>query len=299
MTLLPPTHPVALWIQAARPKTLWAAFAPVLIGTAMAHADGGFHAAAAAAALAFALLIQIGTNFCNDYCDFVKGADTEERQGPVRVTQAGLIPARTVLAATILTYGAALLVSGFLIYRGGWPMVWLGAVCVAAGALYTAGPCPLGYLGLGDVFVLVFFGPVAVAGTYYVQAQHLDWAPVIAGLAPGLLSVAILTVNNLRDREQDAKAGKRTLAVRFGVRFARLEYIGCLAGALAVPVILVACTRAHAWSLVVLALIPIAVPAVRTVLTRTDAASLNPMLGGTARLLLLYSILFAMGWVIS
>jgi 1,4-dihydroxy-2-naphthoate octaprenyltransferase len=298
MTTPPSVHPVALWIQAARPKTLWAAFAPVLMGTAMAVAAHAFDAASAAAALAFALLIQIGTNFCNDYCDFMKGADTEDRQGPVRVTQAGLIPPRTVLAATILTYGAALLVSGFLIYRGGWPMVWIGAACVAAGALYTAGPYPLGYLGLGDVFVLVFFGPVAVAGTYYVQALHLDWEPVFAGLAPGLLSVAILTVNNFRDREQDAKAGKRTLAVRFGIAFARAEYLGCLLGALAVPPILVVATGGHAWTLLTLALIPIAIRMLRTILTRTDAASLNPMLGGTARLLLLYSILFSVGWVI-
>lgn len=299
MTASTPLPSLSPWIQAARPKTLWAAFAPVLMGTALAIGDAGFHAPSAAAALAFAFLIQVGTNFCNDYCDFQKGADTEDRQGPLRVTQAGLIAPRAVLAATILTYALALAVSGYLVWRGGWPLIWIGVASVLSGAWYTAGPVPMGYLGLGDLFVLVFFGPVAVAGTYYVQTLVLHPLPVVAGLAPGLLSVAILAVNNQRDIEQDARAGKRTLAVRFGASFTRAEYLLCLIAALAIPVGLVLATGDHPGALLVLLLVPIALPAARTMLTRTDGTALNPLLGRTAQLLLLYSILFSLGWVLT
>jgi len=289
---------ISIWLHAARPKTLWAAFAPVLIGTAMAYADGVFHAGAALAALFGALLIQIGTNFCNDYADFKKGADTAERQGPLRVTQAGLIAPRTMLAATVGVYALACLASAYLVIRCGWPLLGVGALSIAAGIGYTAGPAPFGYRGWGDAFVLVFFGPVAVAGTYYVQALHLSMTPVVAGLAPGFLAVAILVVNNLRDVDGDARAGKRTLAVRFGRTFVRGEYLFCLLAAACVPAGLFAQTGRHPWSLLAMLIAPIALPAVRKVFGGTTGDVLNPMLAYTARLLLLYSVLFSISWIL-
>ncbi len=289
---------LSLWIQAARPKTLWAAFAPVLVGTAMAIDAGAFHATAALAALAFAVFIQIGTNFCNDYCDFQKGADTEDRQGPTRVTQAGLIRPEVVLRATVITFALALAVSGYLVYRGGWPLAIIGVVSVVCGAWYTAGPYPLGYLGLGDIFVLVFFGPVAVAGTYYVQALQLSPIVVTIGLGPGLLAVAILAVNNYRDMAEDSRTGKKTLAVRFGGRFARMEYVACIVIALLIPIGLYIYNREHPGALMVIFILPMTGTAIHTLFTQTGGAALNPLLGKTAKILLIYSILLAIGWVI-
>lgn len=290
----------ALWLHAARPKTLWAAFAPVLIGTAMAVADGRAHAPAALAALLAATLIQIGTNFANDLGDYCRGADAQDRQGPLRLTQAGLVTPRTMLAATVFVFAAAFLCSLYLVWRGGWPLLVIGLLAILSGALYTAGPWPLAYVGLGDVFVLIFFGPVAVAGTYYAQA--LVWSPATwgAGLAPGLLAVAILVVNNLRDHDGDARARKRTLVVRFGRRFARLEYTACVAGAALVPPLLLAMGGGSAPRGVLLALLGLLalIAPLRAVWTREDAPSLNPQLGATARGLLIYSVLFAVGWIL-
>lgn len=286
-----------IWIQAARPKTLAAGITPVLIGTAMAVDAGVFHAAAAIAALLGSLLIQIGTNFANDYFDFVKGTDTEERVGPQRATQAGLVSPATMRFATLIVFALALLPGAYLIYRGGAPILAIGIVSIICGVLYTGGPYPLGYLGLGDVFVLVFFGPVAVGGTYYVQALACPPEVLIAGLAPGLFSTAILTVNNLRDADTDVKTGKKTLAVRFGKTFARWEYVlSLLLGGLVVPLYL-AVTTGHWVALgAALALLP-AIPAVRTVFT-TDGPALNEILARTGQLLLLFSVLFSIGWVL-
>ncbi len=169
-----------VWWEAARPKTLWASAAPVVMGTAMALADGALHAPSALCALLGALLIQVGTNYANDYSDFVKGADTEARIGPVRATQSGLVSPRTMKRATALVFLLTLVPGAYLVYRGGWPLVAIGVVSILCGILYTAGPWPLGYIGVADLFVLVFFGPVAVGGTYYVQAQELGWPPVVA-----------------------------------------------------------------------------------------------------------------------
>ena len=284
------------WVLAIRPKTLWSAFAPVIMGGAIAYADDVFHAGYMLAALAAAYLIQIGTNLCNDYCDFQKGTDNEERVGPLRVTQAGLLSPATVLKATILTFGMAAVLCLLLVLRGGWPIVVIGAVSILCGIWYTAGRYSMGYLGLGDVFVLIFFGPVAVAGTYYLQA--LDWSmqSVFAGLGAGLLSVAVLSVNNLRDREGDARSGKKTLAVRFGVTFARLEYTACLLAAPLIASLLALRTGAHGpvhacW----LIWIP-GWPLLRKVWGGAEGAALNPVLGGTARLLLVYALIFSAGW---
>ena len=289
--------PVQIWWAAIRPKTLWAAFVPVVIGTAMAFTDGAFHAPAALAALFGALMIQIGTNLSNDYSDFFKGADTEARKGPTRVTQAGLVSPKAIRNATILAFGLSVAGGVYLIWRGGWPVVWIGVASIVSGVLYTAGPKPLGYLGLGDVFVLIFFGPVAVAGTYYVQALTVTPVVLWAGLAPGLLSVALLSVNNLRDVEEDRLVHKKTLAVRFGKTFAQWEYIVCVLLAALIPPGLYLWTRKHPWTLICLFLIPLAWPAFKAIFTR-EGTALNPLLGATARLATWYSLVFALTWVL-
>lgn len=265
-----------------------------MIGTAMAHADGAFHPASAVAALLAAVFIQIGTNFCNDYCDFRKGAD-KERIGPVRATQAGLVSPQAMLFATFLAFSGAVFAAMYLFVRGGWPVAAIGAASILSGILYTAGPKPLAYVGLGDVFVLVFFGPVAVAGTYYVQALNCTPASIVAGLSPGLLAVGILVVNNLRDLAGDAKACKRTLAVRFGARFTRIQYSLCVvAGCALSPAVLVLAQGARLSVLAGMCALCSAYPPLRRV-WRHEGAALNPALGQTAKVLLLYAVMFSIG----
>ena len=292
-----PRGAIGLWWVAARPKTLWAAVAPVLIGAAMAYAVQPLHIVALAFTLLGALLIQIGTNFCNDYADFKKGADTDDRIGPLRLTQAGLVSPAAMLAATVIAFTLAGACSVYLIARSGWPIAVIGVASITSGALYTAGPRPLGYMGLGDLFVLIFFGPVAVGGTYFIQTGALTAPVLLAGFAPGLLSVAILVVNNLRDIDGDRQAGKRTLAVRFGPGFARAQYLTCVIGAVAITPVLVVWEGRHPApviaSVVTLAL---SVTPIKTVFCTTAGSALNPILAATARMLLVYSILFSLGW---
>ncbi len=292
-----PPGAVSVWLLAARPKTLWASIAPVVIGTAMAFGDGGFHAPAALVALACSVLIQVATNFANDLFDYQKGADTEARQGPLRVTQAGLatpgMMKRGILVVLLLTLLGGL----YLIWRGGWPAAFIGVFSVACGMLYTGGPRPLGYMGLGDLFVLIFFGPVAVAGTYYVQALTVNATVIVAGLAPGLLSVAILAVNNLRDADEDGRTGKRTLAVRFGPGFARAEYIIAVVAACLLPLLLYLASGRRPYSVATVAVMVVALPAFRRLFV-LDGPLLNPVLAYTAKLLLLYSAVFSIGWVL-
>ncbi|MCK4632989.1 MAG: 1,4-dihydroxy-2-naphthoate polyprenyltransferase [candidate division Zixibacteria bacterium] len=295
---VPETGGVSLWVLAARPKTLWAAVAPVMIGTALAYSDRSEFWLAALAALLGAVLIQIGTNFANDYFDYNKGADTSQRLGPVRVTQAGLVSPGTMKRATVIVFTMALLVGVYLVWRGGWPVVVIGLLSILFGVLYTAGPFPLAYNGLGEIFVLIFFGPVAVAGTYYVQALTITPEAIIAGLAPGLFSVAILAVNNLRDIVGDRASGKKTLAVRFGVRFARWEYATAVIVAVLVPLLLVLRQPDHRWALLSLFALPIAVPTVASVLRGTEGRALNDTLAVTGRLLLFFSVLFSIGWLL-
>lgn len=271
------------WILATRPRTLTAGAAPVVAGTGFAAADGVFAQLPALAALVGALLIQVATNLANDYYDFVKGGDTGERVGPVRVTQAGILPPGAVFRGMVLTLVLAFLTGVYLVWVGGWPVAAIGLVSMLMGVCYTGGPYPLSYNGLGDVFVFVFFGLVATATTYYVQAAF--WSPdaILAGAGLGAMSTAMLVVNNLRDRETDGAAGKRTLAVRFGDRFTVAQYFVCLAGAVAVPAAGVAFM---AWSpltfLALGGLLP-CVPAARRVLDFTDRRALNPALAQTAR----------------
>jgi 1,4-dihydroxy-2-naphthoate octaprenyltransferase len=289
---------VTIWILAARPKTLWAAVAPVMIGTAMAFESGNGAWLPAAAALFGAVMIQIGTNFANDYFDYKTGADAGDRIGPMRMTQAGLVKPETMKFAFALAFLLAAGAGAYLTWHAGWPIVVIGALSILCGILYTAGPYPLGYVGLGDLFVLVFFGPVAVGGTYYVQALDITKTVIVSGLAPGLFSVAILTVNNLRDLDGDARAGKKTLAVRFGRTFARMEYLLSLVIASAIPAFLFLSHWKHPFSLAALVVPFFAVSFIRTVFTSADGETLNRILASTGKLLLLYSILFSVGWLV-
>jgi 1,4-dihydroxy-2-naphthoate octaprenyltransferase len=289
---------VKLWIAAARPKTLPAAVAPVLMGAAMAYDDACLHVPTLAMTFLAAVLIQIGTNLANDYYDFVKGADKADRVGPVRATQAGLVTPAQMKAAFLLTFAAAALAGLYLVARGGLPILIIGAASLVCAVLYTAGPFPLAYVGLGEVFVLPFFGPVAVGGTYYLQAGQIKPDVLIAGLAPGLLSVAILAVNNFRDIDTDRAAGKKTLAARFGYGFGVAEYITCIAIACLVPVYLTLTRGANYWSCLSLVTLAAAVFPIRTVLSRPAPAVLNDVLAETGKLLLLYSVLFSVGWLL-
>lgn len=287
-----------IWILAARPKTLWAAVAPVLIGTAMAFEKGKGDWMPAAAALFGAVMIQIGTNFANDYFDYKAGADAGERLGPVRITQAGLVKPETMKVAFAFAFLVAGLAGGYLTWHAGWPIAVIGVLSVLSGIFYTAGPYPLGYIGLGDLFVLVFFGPVAVGGTYYVQTLDINAGVIVAGLSTGLLSVAILTVNNLRDVEGDMKVGKKTLAVRLGRTFAKTQYLLCIMVASAIPLILFLSTWEHPLSLATLVVPFVAIAPIRDVFTSTNGATLNQVLAATGKLLLLYSALFSVGWLL-
>lgn len=288
--------PRQAWLLAARPKTLPAAAAPVIVGTAVAISEGVFSAGPALAALLGALLIQIGTNFANDVFDFKKGADTGERLGPMRVTQAGLLTPRQVMAGMWATFGLAALVGLYLIVAGGWPIVVIGLLSIIAGIAYTGGPFPLGYHGLGDLFVFIFFGLVAVCGTYYVQARAVSPAAYWAAVPVGLLATAILVINNLRDIETDRRAGKKTLAVRLGVRGAQLEYIILLGVSYLVPFLTWRLRITGVGSLVVWLSLPLAIPLVRATF-RDAGRALNKTLAGTARLELAYALLFSLGLI--
>jgi 1,4-dihydroxy-2-naphthoate octaprenyltransferase len=273
------------WLGATRPRTLVAAVVPVAVGLALARGGGVLDAPVAAATLGAALLIQIATNFANDYGDFVRGADGPERLGPRRLSGA---PggAAAVRRATAVVVALAALIGLFLVARGGWPILAIGVASLAAALAYTGGPLPLAYHGLGDVFVFAFFGPVAVAGTYYLQRGALDPRVLLAAVPVGCLAVAILVVNNLRDIDGDRRAGKRTLAVRLGAAGTRVEYLLLLATAFA------AALGAGVW--LPLAVAPLAAREAAA-LWRRRGAELNASLAGTARLHLLFGALLAAG----
>jgi 1,4-dihydroxy-2-naphthoate octaprenyltransferase len=287
-----------VWLLATRPQTLTAGLVPVMVGTAFAVRDGVAHAGAAAAALLGALAIQIGTNLFNDSEDFRRGADTAERLGPARATQRGWLTPRQVLTGCALAFAMAFAAGGFLVFRAGWPLFALGLTSVVCGLAYTGGPAPLAYHGLGDLFVMLFFGIAAVCGTYYVQAFGVPFPVILASLAVGALATCILVVNNLRDRETDARASKRTLAVRYGAAFVRAEYAALLALAYAVPLTLVFHARGHAVLLLPLLSLPLAFRELAAI-HRKDGAALNPHLGGAARLGLVYGALLSAGALLS
>ncbi|MEN8221669.1 MAG: 1,4-dihydroxy-2-naphthoate polyprenyltransferase [Acidobacteriota bacterium] len=284
------------WILAIRPKTLPAAAGPVLIGFALAYREGLHHFPSALLAVIVALLIQAGTNMVNDYADFKKGADTESRVGPVRVTQAGLISPDEMKAGMGVVLLLIVIFSVPLVFRGGVPILIIGVLSIISGILYTAGPFPLGYNGLGDIFVLIFFGPVATAGTYYVQTLELSLNSVLAGLGPGLLSMAILSINNLRDYENDKAAGKRTLVVIFGRSFGKAEYLVSIVIATFVPVIIFLAGERMNYSIMVYLLLIMSIKPIKIILKDGKGVVMNEMLGFTGRVLLAYSLIFAIGW---
>jgi 1,4-dihydroxy-2-naphthoate octaprenyltransferase len=298
------------WLLASRPQTLPAGASPVIVGTAIAVHEGLFAPLPALAALVGALLIQIGTNFANDYYDAVKGVDSAEREGFTRATNAGLIPPRQVKFAAFGTFGLAILLGCYLVYVGGLPIVVIGLASVASGYAYAGGPA-LGSRGLGDLFVFVFFGVVAVTGTTYVQAAaELGEPPIVsppgdaivpaalvASLAMAGLSTAILVINNVRDLETDREAGKYTLAVIIGYRWSRVEFAALLGLAYAVPPVLVVGFDYPIAVLLPLVTVPLGLSLVRTVWTRTDGDALNPALERTGQLLFAYAVAFAIGVV--
>jgi len=266
----------------------------VAVGSGAALADGAFSPLPALCALLGAMLIQVGTNLTNDYSDFQKGADGKDRLGPARAAAHGWLSTAQVRQGAILAFALAATLGGYLIATAGWPILVVGIASIAAGVAYTAGPWPLAYLGLGDVFVLVFFGPVAVGGAYFVQAHAVCWRVLILSLAVGLLAGAILVVNNLRDRHTDARVGKRTLAVRLGERFSRWLYVAFVTIAYAIPTGLWLTGEYGHGLLLPLVTMPMAVKTTRRLLVR-DGASLNPLLGDTARLGLFFSVAMAIG----
>jgi 1,4-dihydroxy-2-naphthoate octaprenyltransferase len=281
--------------MAARPRTLPAAVAPVLVGTALAAQADDFHVLTFLAAMLGALFIQIGTNLSNDYSDARRGADTEDRLGPVRVTAGGLVPPRQVLIGTYVAFGLAVLAGTYLIATAGWELLAIGVLSILAGVLYTGGPRPYGYEGLGEIFVFLFFGVVAVAGTYFAHTEQWDWEAFVLAVPVGLLAAAILVVNNVRDLETDRRAGKRTLAVRLGRERTRVLYVAMLALAfLTAPLPWLLGSLSFCLLLPWLA-IPLAVPLVRTVRERTDGPSLNGALAGTGMLQLVFCVLLAAG----
>ena len=293
------TGGIRIWLMAARVRTLPAAIAPVLVGTALAGFFGVFHPLRFVAALIGAMFIQIGTNLSNDYSDARRGADTEDRLGPVRVTAGGLVPPRQVLIATYLTFGVAVLAGAYLIAVAGWQLLLVGAASILAGVLYTGGPRPYGYEGLGELFVFLFFGIVAVAGSYFVQVEHLDWEAFALAVPVGLIASGILVVNNVRDIDTDRRAGKRTLAVRLGrartrILFAVIIYLAYLL----TPVTWVF-GPLRAWLLLPWLTLPLAARVVRAVRNRTDGASLNGALAQTGVLQLVFCTLLAAGLLLS
>jgi 1,4-dihydroxy-2-naphthoate octaprenyltransferase len=281
MTNLPPAGSWRCWILAARPATLSAAFAPVMLGTSLAWREEAFHLLAAICALAGAVLIQIGTNLANDTFDAKKGADTAERLGPIRVCSAGLLPTHLVWKATIFVFALSLLPGIYLVWRAGWPIAVLGMVSIACGIGYTAGRHSLAYLGLGDLFTFVFFGLIATFGTFYVQA--LSWSPAAAlfGVVPGLYSVALIAINNLRDREQDILANKKTLAVRIGDRATRWQITTCLLLPAAAPWVISGMPDSLATIGSLVALVA-ARPVLAPLLKGASGRDLNPLLRKTS-----------------
>ena len=285
---------MSAWVLACRPQTLPAAAVPVVVGSACAHAAGSLRLGPALAALAGALLLQIGANLANDVYDAEKGADGADRLGPTRAVASGLLSASAVRRAMALVFVAALGVGVYLTWVAGPAIVVLGLAAIASAIAYTGGPFPLGYHGLGDVFVMLFFGLVAVAGTVFVQAGTVTTLAWAAAVPVGALATAILVVNNLRDRTTDVRAGKRTLAVRFGRRFAIAEYAGLLLAAYAVPVALVG---RGVWMLLPLVTLPFGIALLRAI-AGEDGRALNVRLPQPARLLAAHGALFAVGIVL-
>jgi 1,4-dihydroxy-2-naphthoate polyprenyltransferase len=286
--------------MAARPRTLPAAIAPVLVGTAAAiEASEEIRVVPFFAALVGSVLIQVGTNLANDYSDARRGADEVDRLGPVRVTAAGLVTPRRVLVATWLAFAGAVAVGIYLAAVAGPVILAVGAASILAGVLYTGGPRPYGYAGLGELFVFLFFGLVAVNGSYFVQLERLDWLPFALSVPVGMLATAILVVNNIRDIDTDRRAGKLTLAVRLGRERARRLYAALMLGAYPVLAVALAATGGPAWALLAVLSLPLVLQPLRAVSERTDGPSLNRALAQTGAVLAAFSVLLTTGLLLA
>jgi 1,4-dihydroxy-2-naphthoate polyprenyltransferase len=294
-----------LWISALRPKTLWAAIAPILMASAMCYKADLIHYPSILAALSAALLIQIGTNLANDYYDCQRGSDREDRIGPNRMSQSGNVSPQKVKLAFIIAFGLAILIGAYLLWRGGWPILLIGLSSVLFGILYTGGPRPLAYIGLGDVFAFLYFGPIALAGTWYIQALYFNLDTLIIGIIPGLFSAALLTVNNYRDTISDRRSAKLTLAVRFGPIFSRYEFACCLLGTILLPVYLVLFRSVTPY---VLILIPLMLVKLKNLLapfkqlpneSEQFGDSMNALLAKVGQSELIYSVVFSLAWILS
>ncbi len=294
--LVRPT-PLLIWIRAARPKTLCASLAPVLLGLAIAGRDVQVDWSLAGLTLLSAVTLQIGTNFINDLMDYLNGADTAARVGPLRVMQAGLLTVRQMQFGIVLIFGICIGTGLILVRQSGGVILMIGTLGVLMGILYTLGSSLLSLYGLSDLMVIAFFGTLAVGGTAYIQTGVLSSPAFVAGVAPGLLSTAILTVNNIRDIEQDTRAGRRTWVVRFGTDFGRWEYLLCLGGAALIPWILVYMEETGQLALTASATLILGIPLIRQV-WKWQGPALNRTLGLTAGLLLLHSATFSLGWLV-
>jgi len=287
-----------VWLEGARPKTLIAGVSPVIIGSVVASGKGQFSILPFLLVLLFSICTQIGTNYSNDYYDFIKGADTSDRKGPRRLAQAQLVAPHKILFASFVMFAMSMLCSIFLIPVVGFVSLLIGISSVFFGVFYTAGRYSLSYMGLGEVFVLLFFGIVATCGSEYVLSGSISLVGFVASFGPGLLSTAIIVVNNLRDMHEDEKVKKKTLAVRFGSLFAKNEYLFCILIASLVPVICYVLSPSR-YGVVLASLICVpAIPLVKRVFLSKNAEALNGVLGQTGLLLLIYTLLFSVGWML-
>ena len=284
------------WVLATRPKTLTAAISPILVGVSLAYHDGVILPFVGIMTLLAAILIQVGSNFANDVFDFLKGSDREDRLGPIRVTQAGLISPGKMMKAMWLTFAIAIIIGFYLAWVGGWPIVYIGLASILSGMAYTAGPYPLGYHGWGDIFVFMFFGLIAVTGTYFLQTGLVSYDSILFGIAIGSLSTAILIVNNLRDADTDIKSGKRTLAVRLGKKFVKIEFTLMMLIPFIIPFYILS-----VWDeislYIIFILIPISIQLIIKLYYKTGK-DLNYVLNDTAKFLFHYSLLTSIALIL-
>ena len=285
------------WIIASRPRTLLAAFVPVMVGSAVAFNEGKLKIILSLSALLCSLLIQVGTNFTNDLYDFLKGSDTTKRKGPRRVLASGLISVGEMKTAIVLTFLTAFLIGLFLVYHGGFVILVIGILSILAGLAYTAGPYPLAYNALGDIFVFMFFGIIGTVGTYYLHTNDLSLVSFISSIPVGALVTNILVVNNYRDIEEDKTAGKKTLAVKLGKNFTRYQFIFLIVLSFLVPLILFIFFNASIFIFLPYLTLPIAYKVISMIYT-LNGTQLNTTLELTARLSAIYGLLFSAGIIL-
>lgn len=286
---------VKVWVTAARPKTLAVSICPVLMGQAIAMSDGFFDPQIFSITLITSVLLQIFANYCNDFFDFIKGSDTNFRKGPTRVCKSGLVTPTAMKRAILLLSSAIILLCLFLIVKGGAVVAALAAACILASFLYTAGPFPFAYIGLGELLAFVFCGPIAVCGTYYLQAHYFSSAACIASLSIGACAAVLMLVNNLRDVDEDTRSDKLTLCVRFGTTFGKLLAVTLIVVMFIPPIYL---GNIHPFALVSLAAIIPASTLAFSLFRTQKAKDWNSLLGRLGRLLLWYTTLFCIGWML-